>query len=67
MTVVREPAWDDAPRSKAQGVVRRLVEFLSSLGWAARIMFGSLAAFPAVLCRKDDNDNRTEVYSGGRS
>ena len=66
MTVVREPAWDDAPRSKAQGVVRRLVEFLSSLGWAARIMFGSLAAFPAVLCRKSGRtDLVRQLYSTG--
>ena len=66
MTVVREPAWDDAPRTKAQGVVRRLVEFLSSLGWAARIMFGSLAAFPAVLCRKSGRaDLVRQLYSTG--
>ena len=52
MTVVREPMWDDAPRSRAQGVVRHLTKFLSSLGWAARIMGSSMAAFPAVLCRR---------------
>lgn len=52
MTVVREPMWDDAPRSRVQGVVRHLTKFLSSLGWAARIMGCSMAAFPAVLCRR---------------
>ena len=53
MTVVREPMWDDAPRSRAQGVVRHLTTFLSSLGWAARIMGCSMAAFPSVLCRRN--------------
>ena len=52
MTVVREPMWDDAPRSRAQGVVRHLTKVLASLGWAARIMVGSMAAFPSVLCRR---------------
>ena len=52
MTVVREPMWDDAPRSRAQSVVRHLTKVLASLGWAARIMVGSLAAFPSVLCRR---------------
>ena len=52
MTVVREPVWDDAPRSRTQGVVRHLTEFLSSLGWTARIMAESVAAFPSVLCRR---------------
>ena len=44
--------WDDAPRSRAQSVVRHLTKVLASLGWAARIMVGSLAAFPSVLCRR---------------
>ncbi len=52
MTVVREPMWDDAPGSQLQGVVRHLTKFLSSLGWAARILAGSVAAFPSVLGRR---------------
>lgn len=53
MTIVREPIWDDAPRSRAQGVVRHLTMFLSSLGWAFRIMTRSMAAFPSVLLRRE--------------
>lgn len=52
MTIVREPLWDDAPRSRAQGVVRRLTKFLSSLGWSARLLFEAMACFPSVLCRR---------------
>ncbi len=51
MTIVREPIWDDAPRNSLQGVVRHLTRFLSSLGWAARVLAESAAAFPSVLCR----------------
>lgn len=57
MTIVREPMWDDAPRSRAQGVIRHLTKFLSSLGWAARIMIGSVAAFPAVICRRSGRED----------
>ncbi|MBO7482912.1 MAG: ABC transporter permease [Kiritimatiellae bacterium] len=53
MTVVREPMWDDAPAGKLQGVVRHFVSFLASLGWAARILVGSVAAFPSVVLRRN--------------
>ncbi len=52
MTVVREPMWDDAPRSRAQGVIRHLTKFLASLGWTARILAESALAFPSVVCRR---------------
>ena len=43
--------WDDAPRSKLQGVVRHLTKSLAAVGWAVRILSGACLAFPAVLCR----------------
>ena len=57
MTVVREPVWDDAPRSRTQGVIRHLTGFLASLGWAARIMVESVAAFPSVLVRRSGRED----------
>lgn len=52
MTVVREPLWDDAPRTKLQGVVRHLASFVSTLGFAAHLLTESVAFFPSVLCRR---------------
>ncbi len=52
MTVVREPIWDDAPRSSAQGLFRHLTKFLATLGRTTRLMGESMAAFPSVLCRR---------------
>ena len=66
MTVVREPMWDDAPRTRAQGAFRYLVRFLASLGWAARILALSVASFPAVLCRRSGRaDFATQLYVTG--
>lgn len=66
MTIVREPVWDDAPRSKAQGVVRRLASVLSALGLAAKIALASLASFPAVLCRRSGRaDLANQLYVTG--
>ncbi len=45
--------WDDAPRTRAQGVFRHVAEFLASLGWAARILAESVAAFPSVVVRRN--------------
>lgn len=59
MTVIREPIWDDAPRSKAQGVFRALVGSLSAAGRAFRILIFSSAAFPAVCLR---TSSRTELF-----
>lgn len=53
MTVVREPVWDDAPRSKLESFSRHLASFAASLGWAARIFAESAIAFPSVVCRRD--------------
>ena len=53
MNVVREALWDDAPRTRLHGAFRRFAAFLASLGWAARLLAGSVASFPAVLCRRD--------------
>lgn len=66
MTIVREPIWDDAPRSKAQSVVRHLSRFLASVGWAVRILASSLLAFPSVLCRRSGRaDFATQLYITG--
>ncbi|MCR5414222.1 MAG: ABC transporter permease [Kiritimatiellae bacterium] len=66
MTVVREPMWDDAPRSRAQGVVRHLTKFLASLGWAFRIMTRSAAAFPSVVCRSRGREDLVrQLYVSG--
>lgn len=51
MTVIREPIWDDAPRTKFVSVVRRSLTLLSLLGWSARILFSSVASFPSVIVR----------------
>ena len=53
MTVVREPMWDDAPAGRLQGVFRHVASFLASLGWAARILVESVAAFPSVVLRRN--------------
>ena len=66
MTIVREPQWDDAPRSKVQSVVRHLSRFLGSVGWAVKILAGSAAAFPAVLCRRSGRtDLAAQLYITG--
>jgi len=66
MTIVREPMWDDAPRTRAQGAFRYLARFLASLGWAARILVLSVAAFPSVLCRRSGRaDFATQLYVTG--
>ena len=66
MTVVREPMWDDAPRSRLQGVVRHLAKFFSSLGWAAHILACSLLAFPSVVCRRNGRaDLMRQLYITG--
>jgi len=66
MTVVREPMWDDAPRSRAHSAVRQVVRFLSALGWSARIMIESLLAFPSVLVRRNGRaDLGRQLYVTG--
>ena len=60
MTIVREPMWDDAPRSRTQALSRHLLQFLSTLGWTARILVSSVAAFPSVLLRRFNQ----EIYLG---
>ena len=66
MTVVRENLWDDAPRTRVQGVVRPLVKFCASLGWAAKILVESCAAFPSVVCRRGGRaDLVTQLYVTG--
>ncbi len=66
MTIVREPMWDDAPRTSAQGAFRHVARFLSTLGWTARILALSIASFPAVLCRRSGRaDFATQLYVTG--
>ena len=52
MRIVREPRWDDLPRSGAAAFGRSVATFLSNVGWAARILAHSACAFPSVLCRR---------------
>jgi phospholipid/cholesterol/gamma-HCH transport system permease protein len=66
MNVVREAMWDDAPRSKLHGAFRHFAQLLSSLGFAAHILAKSVAAFPAVLCRRDGRaDLFRQLYTTG--
>ena len=66
MRVVREPIWDDVPRTRAGSTFRHLMKFLASLGWAARILCESVACFPAVLCRRDSrHDLYQQLYVTG--
>ncbi len=66
MTVVREPVWDDAPRTRVQGVVRHLTKILASVGWTARILVGSLASSPSVLLRRGGRaDFMVQLYITG--
>ncbi len=66
MTIVREPMWDDAPRTRAQGAFRHLARFLATLGWTARILWQSILAFPSVLIRRSGRaDFATQLYVTG--
>lgn len=66
MTVVREPIWDDAPRSRIRGVICRLTELLATLGWSVRLFGGSVAAFPQVLSRRNGRRNLLQqLYAAG--
>lgn len=66
MTVSREPAWDDAPRSRLHGAARRVCAFLSSLGWSSKILVSSFGFFPAVVCRSGGRaDLFRQLYSTG--
>ena len=66
MTIVREPMWDDAPRTRAQGAFRHLARFLAALGWAARLLALSVASVPSVLCHRSGRaDLATQLYVTG--
>ena len=66
MTIAREAVWDDAPRSRTQGAFRGLLKFLSSLGWAARVLAASALCFPSVLCRRNGRiDFSKQLYTTG--
>lgn len=66
MTIVREPDWDDAPRSTLQGVVRHFMKIVSAVGWTTRILFSSVLAFPSVLCRRSGRaDLSAQLYITG--
>ena len=66
MTIVREPMWDDAPRSRTQALSRHLLQFFSTLGWTARILVSSVAAFPSVLLRRSGRaDFAAQLYIVG--
>lgn len=58
--------WDDAPRSRTQGVVRHIAKFLSSLGWCMHITVEALSDFPSVLCRREGRaDLVRQLYTTG--
>ena len=58
--------WDDAPRSRTQALCRHLLQFLSTLGWTARILVSSVAAFPSVLLRRSGRaDFAAQLYIVG--
>lgn len=66
MTIVREPMWDEAPKSRLALSWRHLVHMLASEGWAMRILLESVAAFPAVLVRRDSrHDFMNQLYMTG--
>lgn len=66
MTIVRETARDDAPRSVAQSVVWRLADFLAAVGRTVCILCGSIAAFPQVLARRSGRiDLSRQLYAAG--
>ncbi len=66
MTIVREPIWDDAPRSPLQGVVRHLMGFLATLGRTTRLLAESVVAFPSVVCRRNGRlDFARQLYVTG--
>lgn len=66
MTIVREPMWDDAPRTRAQGAFRHLARFLAALGWTARILWQSILAFPSVFLRRSGRaDFAMQLYVTG--
>ena len=66
MTIVREPRWDDAPRTKVQGVVRHFTAIAASVGWATRILVSSVVSFPAVFCRRSGRSELSaQLYMTG--
>lgn len=52
MNVVREPMWDEAPRTQLAGFGRHILKFLASCGWAFHVMTNSVASFPSVFVRR---------------
>lgn len=66
MRIVREPMWDDLPRSKGEAFVRRVLAFLASVGLAVRLAAASVCAFPSVLCcRTGRRDFMAHLYATG--
>lgn len=61
MTVVREPPWDDAPRSRTAAFSRTVVSLLSGVGFSVKVLALSVAAFPSVLVRRR---GRSDFVSG---
>ena len=66
MIITREDIWEDAPRSKADGVFRRLVVSISSLGWTCKIIFYSILSFSSVLSKSSSRrDLMRHLYATG--
>jgi phospholipid/cholesterol/gamma-HCH transport system permease protein len=66
MIITRDDIWEDAPRSKADGVFRRLVVSISSLGWTCKIIFYSILSFSSVLSKSSSRrDLMRHLYATG--
>ncbi|MBO4448514.1 MAG: ABC transporter permease [Kiritimatiellae bacterium] len=66
MEISREQVWDEAPRTFAEAALRRLLRLLSGVGHAGKILFLSVASFPAVVFRKSGRaDLARHLYSTG--
>lgn len=66
MRIVREPLWDDSPRSRREAVLKTVVSFLSSVGFSAKVLAFSVASFPSVLVRRRGRtDFAAHLYATG--
>jgi phospholipid/cholesterol/gamma-HCH transport system permease protein len=53
MTIIRESAFDEAPRTRCEALLRHLVGFFSQVGQMTQILVSSLIYFPHVLLNRE--------------
>lgn len=53
MTIIREPLYEDVPRTRFEGARRRVVELFAHVGQAGRLMAEAIGYLPATLVRRD--------------